>query len=224
MILNIVELGLIDYKEALDVQEKLLSLCDKGCIDDTLLLLEHPAVLTLGTSADAANIYLSQDELDRFGVTVCKTNRGGDVTYHGPGQVVGYPIFNLMHHGKDIRDYIFKLQEVFIRLLFEQFDITAHRELSKYTGVYVDNSKITAIGIAITRWISMHGFAFNVNTDLSHFSWINPCGLSDRGVTSLQKLTGSAQDISRINMLISQYFCEVFHMEARECALKSLIG
>ncbi len=221
---NIVDLGLIDYKQALDIQEKLLSLCEQDSIDDTLLLLEHPAVLTLGNNANPDNIYLSQDEMNRLGVQVYKTNRGGDVTYHGPGQIVGYPIFNLMHHGKDIRDYLVKIQEVFIRLLADHYNITAHSELSKYTGVYVGDCKITAIGIAITKWVSMHGFAFNVNTDLSHFSWINPCGLSDRGVTSLQTLTGELQDIDRIKEWISGYFSRIFNMEAHECTLKSLIG
>jgi len=224
MRLNVVFAGQVDYKEALDVQEKLLSLCEQDNIEDTLLLLEHPPVLTLGTSADRSNIFLSAQELQDKGVIVYKVNRGGDVTYHGPGQIVGYPIFNLLHHGKDIRKYIYNIQEVFIRLLSDQFGIAAHRELMKYSGVYVDNNKVTAIGVAIIRWISMHGFAFNVNTDLSHFSWINPCGLSDRGVTSLQKLTGAAQDIGHVNKMIAQYFCEVFEMEAEECTLKSLIG
>ncbi len=221
---NIVDLGLIDYKQALDIQEELLTLCEQDKIDDTLLLLEHPAVLTLGNNANPGNIYLSQDEMNRLGVKVYQTNRGGDVTYHGPGQIVGYPIFNLMHHGKDIRDYLFRIQEVFIRLLADHFNITAHREMSKYAGVYVDSSKITAIGIAITKWVSMHGFAFNVNTDLSHFSWINPCGLSDRGVTSLQALTGEPQDIVQIKEMISGYFSQIFNMEAHKCTLKSLIG
>lgn len=221
---NVVYAGQIDYKEALDVQENLLSLCEQDEIEDTLLLLEHPAVLTLGTSADRSNIFLSDQQLEDKGVKVYKVSRGGDVTYHGPGQIVGYPIFNLMRHGKDIRNYIFNIQEVFIRLLSNGFGIAAHRELLKYAGVYVENNKITAIGVAVIRWISMHGFAFNVNTDLSHFSWINPCGLSDRGVTSLQELTGSTQDIDHINKMITQYFCEVFKMEAKECTLKSLIG
>jgi len=221
---NVVYAGQIDYKEALDIQETLLSLCEQDKIKDTLLLLEHPPVLTLGTSADRTHIFLSEQELKNRGVKVYEVNRGGDVTYHGPGQIVGYPIFNLMRHGKDIRKYIFNIQEVFIRLLTNEFGITAHRELKKYAGVYVETNKITAIGVAVIRWISMHGFAFNVNTDLSHFSWINPCGLSDRGVTSLQKLTGTTQDINDINKMIAQYFGEVFEMEAEECTLKSLIG
>lgn len=224
MRLNIIYAGLFDYKEALDVQEKLLSLCEQDKIEDTLLLLEHPPVLTLGTSADRSNIFLSEDELKSKGVKVYEVNRGGDVTYHGPGQIVGYPIFNLMRHGKDIRKYIFNIQEIFLRLLSNEFGITAHRELKKYAGVYVNDNKIAAIGVAIIRWISMHGFAFNVNTDLSHFSWINPCGLSDRGVTSLKELTGSTQNICDINKMIAQYFCEVFEMEASNCTLKSLTG
>ncbi len=221
---NVVYAGQIDYKEALDIQENLLLQCEQDKIDDTLLLLEHPAVLTLGTSANTSNIFLSEQQLKEKGVQIYNVNRGGDVTYHGPGQIVGYPIFNLMHHGKDIRKYIYNIQEVFIRLLSKEFGIEAQRELMKYAGVYVENNKITAIGVAVIRWISMHGFAFNVNTDLSHFSWINPCGLSDRGVTSLQKLTGSIQDIALINKMITRYFCDVFEMEANECTLENLIG
>ena len=112
------------------------------------------------------------------------------MTYHGPGQIVGYPIFNLTRHGRDIHDFVFKMQEVFIRLLVREFGLEPHRESGKYTGVWIGEDKITAIGIHVRRWTTTHGFAFNVNTDLSHFKWINPCGLSDRGVTSLEKTHG----------------------------------
>lgn len=223
MKLNIVCLGLIDYKEALDIQEALLTRCKNGA-DDTLLLLEHPPVLTMGVRAEASNIYLTQEQLDENNVKVYPVNRGGDVTYHGPGQIVGYPIFNLQRHGKDIKDFVKKIQDVFIHLLQKEFAITAHSEKDKYTGVWVGNDKITAIGIAVRHWVSMHGFAFNVNTDLSHFLWINPCGLTGRGVTSLQKLTGHKQDMDCLNQLTAKYFCEAFGMEGQVCSLKSLIG
>jgi len=224
MKLNIVQLGLIDYKEALNIQEKLLDLCKINELEDTLLLLEHPPVLTMGTRAEKTNIYLTQEQLEAYNIKVYEINRGGDVTYHGPGQIVGYPIFNLVRHGKDIKDYVKKIQEVFLRLLANEFGIMAHREQEKYTGVWVGSDKITAIGIAVRHWVSMHGFAFNVNTDLSHFLWINPCGLSGRGVTSLQKQTGEKQDMNRLNKLVAKYFCEVFGMEENVCNIKSLIG
>lgn len=224
MILNIVNLGLIEYGKALELQEQLLSLCEKKTIDDTLLLLEHPPVITMGTRAEESNIYLPREQLDKMGVCIYNVSRGGDVTYHGPGQIVGYPIMNLTRHGKDIHAFIFKIQEVIIRLLEREYGIQASREFSKYTGVWIGNEKITAIGIALKRWVSMHGFAFNVNTDLSHFKWINPCGLSDRSITSLQKLTNTPQDIDHLNSLIGDYFCEVFGMEGRICTVESLIG
>lgn len=224
MKLNIVQLGLIDYKEALDIQEKLLELCKINKLDDTLLLLEHPPVLTIGTRAEITNIYLTQEQLEAYNVKVYAINRGGDVTYHGPGQIVGYPIINLARHGKDIKDYVKKIQEVFLRLLADEFNIMAHSEQEKYSGVWVGSDKITAIGIAVRHWVSMHGFAFNINTDLSHFLWINPCGLSGRGVTSLQKLTGQKQDMDYINKLIIKYFCEVFGMEEKICNIQNLIG
>jgi len=224
MSLNIVKLGLIDYKEALDLQEKLHTLIMEKILDDTLLLLEHPPVLTLGVRGNLSNIYLSQEQLDQMGISVHEVNRGGDVTYHGPGQIVGYPIFNLTRHGKDIRDFVFKIQEVFIHLLGQEYRLDAHRESSKYTGVWVGNEKITAIGIELKHWTSKHGFAFNVNTDLSHFSWINPCGLSDRGVTSLERLTGKKQDMEHLSKLVAEYFCSVFGMEGNVCLIESLIG
>lgn len=224
MKINIVHLGFADYKDALELQESLHVQIKEEALDDTLLLLEHPPVLTLGTRGDHTNIYLSQEDLEKKGVSVYEVGRGGDVTYHGPGQIVGYPILNLNRHGKDIHDFVFKIQEVFIRLLGEEYKLNAHREDSKYTGVWVENEKITAIGIAVRHWTSMHGFAFNINTDLSHFSWINPCGLTDRSVTSLEKLTGYKHDLQKLNHQVAGYFCDVFGMEGNTCLVKDLIG
>jgi lipoyl(octanoyl) transferase len=224
MKLNVVNLGRIEYDKALDIQEKLLAKCQNQGLDDTLLLLEHPAVLTMGIRAEKSNIFLSQEQLQAYGVRIYEINRGGDVTYHGPGQIVGYPIFHLSRHGKSIKDFVLKIQEVFIRLLTNEYGISPHREDKKYMGVWVGNDKITAIGIAVQHWVAMHGFAFNVNTDLSHFNWINPCGLTGRGVTSLQKLTGTTQDMDHLYQLTAQYFCEVFHMEENICTIESLIG
>lgn len=210
MKLNIAVLGLIDYKEALELQERLHKLQLEGKTGDCLLLLEHPPVLTSGRRGSKDNILLKPAQLEELGVQVYEINRGGDITYHGPGQIVGYPVINLNNIGRDIKDFVWKLEEVFIRLLETEYGIAAYREEKKYTGVWVGDSKITAIGIAVKQWVTMHGFAFNVNTDLSHFKWINPCGITDRGVTSVQELTGEKQNINYLNMRAAEYFCEIF--------------
>jgi lipoyl(octanoyl) transferase len=208
--LNILQPGRLDYKEALDLQEKMMLLRQQNEIPDTLILLEHPPVLTLGRRGEYENILLSKDVLEAQGVKIYEVSRGGDVTYHGPGQIVGYPIMDLSPMGKDIKEYVYKIEEVFIRLLLNEFGIKADRDEKKYTGVWVGNEKITAIGVAVKRWVTMHGFAFNVNTDLSHFHWINPCGITDKGVTSVQKLLGKEMDFAKMNELVIKYFCEVF--------------
>ncbi|MBN1778559.1 MAG: lipoyl(octanoyl) transferase LipB [Clostridiales bacterium] len=222
--LNVVFLGITEYQKALDIQQALHERVMNNEAGDTLLLLEHPPVLTMGQSAECKNVYLSEEQQKKLGVSVYRIDRGGDVTYHGPGQIVGYPIFNLTRHGKDVHAFMHKVQEVFLRLLAREFGLKPHREDGKYTGIWIGENKITAFGIHIRRWTTTHGFAFNVNTDLSHFRWINPCGLSDRGVTSLEEQMGEKQDMERLNKLIAQYFCEVFGMEENVCTLQSLIG
>lgn len=223
MNVNISVLGKIDYAEALAIQQKLHELRLQNQIEDTFLLLEHPPVLTLGTRGVYSNILLPEKELEAGGVKIYEVNRGGDVTYHGPGQIVGYPVMDLKEHGRDIKQFVWNLEEVFIRLLKENFEISAYRDQNKYTGVWVDNNKITAIGIAVKRWVTMHGFAFNVNTNLEHFKWINPCGILDKGVTSLEKLTGSEHDISHMNELLIKYFTEIFGLEYKLVDIKQLI-
>lgn len=213
MDLELILPGKIDYKEALELQEKTLELRQQDKIPDTLILLEHPPVLTLGRRGEYDNILFSKEALEAQGVKVYEINRGGDVTYHGPGQIVGYPIMDLTKMGRDVKEYVYKIEEVFIRLLLNEYGIIAHRDEKKYTGVWVGNEKITAIGIAVKRWVTMHGFAFNVNTDLSHFKWINPCGITDKGVTSVEKLIGKKIDLNKMNQLVIQYFCEVFEKQ-----------
>lgn len=214
--IQVVKLGRIDYKKALGLQEKLMALRQAGKGYDTLILLEHPPVLTIGRRGSESNILLPEEMLRANGVSIYNVSRGGDVTYHGPGQIVGYPIFDLNQHGKDIKDFVGKIEEVFIRLLAKEFGIDAHRDEKKYTGVWVGDSKITAIGIAVKHWVTMHGFAFNVNTDLNHFKWINPCGITDKGVTSLEKLTGKPLDFVEMNNMVARYFSEVFDIELME--------
>ena len=210
---NIVSLGRVDYMEALDLQEKLLAKRQQGEIDNTLLLLEHPAVLTLGKRGLYSNIIVPKEELAANRISIYEVARGGDVTYHGPGQIVGYPIIDLKDLNKGVKDFVWTIEEVFIRLLKKEYGITAHREEKKYTGVWVGDEKITAIGIAVKHWVTMHGFAFNVNTELEHYKWINPCGISDKGVTSLEKLLGFPQDFAKLNEMVIEYFCEIFDFE-----------
>ena len=201
-----------DYLEALAMQEKLLQLRQQNKVPDIMLLLQHPPTVTLGTRENRYNIITPEAELEKLGVNIYKINRGGDVTYHGPGQIVGYPILNLNGYGKSVRLYVDKLEEVFLGLLGQEYGVTAGRD-SQYTGVWVGNEKIAAIGCSVKRWVTMHGFAFNVNTDLNHFTWINPCGIIDKGVTSLQKILGQPQDINTVNGQIIFHFSRVFNCE-----------
>ncbi|MFZ5752723.1 MAG: lipoyl(octanoyl) transferase LipB [Bacillota bacterium] len=205
-------LGKMDYKEALSIQEHLLKLRQQDLIEDTLLLLEHPPVLTMGVRGSRSNIIIPEEVLKAQGVNIYQVNRGGDVTYHGPGQIVGYPILDLNKHGRDIPDFFRKIEETFIQLLKEEYGITAGRN-SKYPGVWVGEEKITAIGCAVKRWVTMHGFAFNVNTQLEHFRWINPCGITDRGVTSLQKILGYPEELQKVNEQVVRYFCKIFNVQ-----------
>jgi lipoyl(octanoyl) transferase len=186
-------LGRIEYREAWELQDRLAKQRLADSIPDTLLLLEHPPTLTLGRGADAANILAGADRLARMGVAVVETNRGGDVTYHGPGQLVGYPILNLSRppHRPDLHLYLRNLEEVLIRTL-AAFGVESGR-FPGYTGVWTGMGspqarKVAAIGIRTSRWITQHGFALNVCTDLSHFDLIVPCGIRDYDVTSLQLL------------------------------------
>jgi lipoyl(octanoyl) transferase len=227
MKLNIVKLGLIEYQTALDLQLKILKLVQQEAIYDVLLLLEHPPVLTIGINGKENNILVNEDALGAMGVSVIHTNRGGDVTYHGPGQVVAYPILNLNHFNKDVKDYVRLLEETSISLLREEYSLNADRKLG-FPGVWVGNDKITAIGCAVKRWVTMHGFAFNVNTNLEHFKWINPCGFTDKGATSLEKLHGESQDMDRVEGLIIKHFTAIFDVEPeiidKEVFLRKLEG
>ena len=208
--INIIMFDSIDYSEALSFQEKLLKERQQGIINDTLIILEHPPVITLGRRGDVSNILASRSDLDSRGVKIYSVSRGGDVTSHGPGQIVGYVIMDLNNYGRDIRLFVKNIETVFINLLKNDYQIDAQTGEAKYTGVWVGNEKITAIGISVHHGVTMHGFSFNVNTDLNHFNWINPCGLTGKGVTSLFKLTGKEQDMNLVRKQVVKYFCEVF--------------
>ncbi len=187
-------LGVVDYQAGLELQKQLVEERRAGRIRNTLLLLEHPPVITLGvkTRRGPSNIVASPEALAAEGVAVVETGRGGDVTYHGPGQLVGYPIFDLRPDRQDVHRYVRDLEEALI-LAVRTFGIEAGR-VKGLTGVWVGppgrEEKLAAIGVRISRWITSHGFALNVGTDLTHFDLIVPCGISDRGVTSLERLLG----------------------------------
>lgn len=208
-ILRVADLGTIEYEKALALQTELVERRRTEEIPDTLLLLEHPPVITMGKSAKKTDILAEPSILDAAGATVHVINRGGEVTYHGPGQLVGYIIANLYQHDRKLRRFIENLEDVFVRLLDEDYGITAGRD-EEHRGVWVGDEKITAIGIAVKNKVTMHGFAFNVNPDLSHFDWIVPCGIRDRGQTSLQKLTGARQDLSVTKRQVARQFGSVF--------------
>jgi lipoyl(octanoyl) transferase len=224
MRLNICRLGYMDYAKALAIQENLLALRQQNVVEDMLLLVEHPSVLTLGIRGKQSNILASDEELTANGVTIYRVNRGGDVTYHGLGQIVGYPIMDLKKQDRGVKQYVWNVEDVFIRLLSMEFGIVASRGERKYTGVWVDDKKITAIGIAVKHGVTMHGFAFNVNTDLEHFRWINPCGITERGVTSLQDLLGQKIDFDKANDMVAEYFAAVFNAEAYGVNILDLLG
>ncbi|SIQ59884.1 lipoyl(octanoyl) transferase [Alkalispirochaeta americana] len=210
--LEVRDLGLVSYKEALALQYELVRQRQQGEIPDTLLLLEHPPVITLGRSAAESDILAPPEVLDAAGATIERIERGGETTYHGPGQLVGYLIVDLRQHLRSLKRYVHLLEEAFILLLEEHYLIKAGRD-PEHRGVWVDNKKITALGVAVQQRVTFHGFAFNVNTDLSHFSWIIPCGISDRGQTSLQELTGAPTDMQRIKDEISRILAELFGFE-----------
>jgi lipoyl(octanoyl) transferase len=208
--LEVRRLGLIGYDEALALQRELVEERRANRVPDLLLLLEHPPVITLGVRSDVAraNVVASSERLADLGVTIHETGRGGDVTYHGPGQVVGYPILDLRPDRCDVHEYVRDLEEVMIRTC-AAYGVLAGR-ISGLTGTWVGAEKIGAIGIRISRWITSHGFAFNVRTDLDHFKLIVPCGITDRGVTSLEKVMGKSIPMRDAEETIARSFADVF--------------
>jgi lipoyl(octanoyl) transferase len=204
----------MEYAEALALQRTLVEERRADRVPDLLLLLQHPAVITLGVRGDGgrSNITAGRARLDELGVAVHDAGRGGDVTYHGPGQVVGYPIVDLRPDRCDVHRYVRDLEEVMIRVCAD-YGVTAGR-VAGLTGAWVGGEKIGAIGVRISRWITSHGFAFNVNTDLSHFDLIVPCGIADRGVTSLRNVIGGEVREQDVERAIARHFADVFGREA----------
>ncbi len=213
--LDVIDLGLLPWEEAWSIQQDFVAKRKAGLVPDTLLFVEHPHVITLGRNADEAHMLKSRDALQDLGISVHEANRGGDVTYHGPGQLVGYPIFDVAAWRKDIRAFVKALEEAIIRTLSES-GIVAHTRDGKETGVYVlqanqQPAKICALGIHLSRWISSHGFALNLNPDLRYFQHIVPCGLT-LPVTSLAAL-GVTADRETLMRRISSHLAEIFDLE-----------
>ena len=205
------DLGLTGYKEAWDLQIKTFEKRRNNEINDTFFLLEHPNTYTLGKVADKNNLISSEEFQKEKNISVYEIDRGGDITYHGPGQVVGYPIINLSEWHEDTHKYLRSLEELII-LTCRDYGLSAER-ISGLTGVWIQNRKIAAIGIKVSRWITMHGFAFNVNTDLSLFSGIIPCGIQDKEVTSLQKELHKNISIQEVKEKLLHYFKLVFEYD-----------
>lgn len=208
--IEIRRLGRVPYADALDLQRRLVEERKADRVEDLLLLVEHPHVLTLGVRGDGgrSHILATDESLAARGVQVFETGRGGDVTYHGPGQVVGYPIICLKPDRCDVHRYVRDLEEVLIRTAAD-YGIAAGR-VEGLTGVWVEREKLAAIGVRIARWVTSHGFALNVTTDLDYFNLIIPCGIADRGVTSLEKLLGRAVDLTEVEQRVAKHFCDVF--------------
>ena len=214
MTCQVENLGVVNYADGLRLQLERVTARKAGTIPDTLLLLEHPHVYTLGRNAKTENLLISAEQLAARGAQVFEIDRGGDVTYHGPGQLVGYPILDLAKHRRDIAWYMRSLEEVLIAVA-QDYGIQAGR-LAGAPGVWVGNDKLAAMGVHISRWVTSHGFAFNVNTDLRYFDCIVPCGLRDKGVTSLQKLLGRPVEMEEVIERVARQFGRVFEVEMVE--------
>jgi lipoyl(octanoyl) transferase len=242
----VVDLGLISYAEAWELQKRVVAARKAGAVEDVLLLCEHPHVITLGRSGKRANLLASENVLRQKGVDYFETTRGGDITYHGPGQVVGYPILNLGAIKRDVVWYVRMLEEAMIRATAE-FGIVADRESGK-TGIWVENSKpdllatrhsftlsregplatasaqkLAAIGVHISRWVTSHGFAYNVATDLRYFELIVPCGIAERKATSLEKLLERRVGMEEVKPRLTKHVGEVFGLEMRTAEREELL-
>jgi len=228
--LTVHQLGRVEYEDGLKLQKLFGQARSKELVPDSLLLLEHPPVLTLGRGGKAQNIVVGEEEIKKLGVEIFQTDRGGDVTYHGPGQIVGYPIFLLPPGRRDVRRYIRDLEEAIIRAL-ASFGIRGER-IAKWPGVWVVGprspapEKIAAIGVHISRWQTSHGFALNVNTDLSHFELIIPCGIEEAGVTSIERQLSRRVESFEVQSALATAFGEVFggSVEIAGPAMRTISG
>ncbi len=206
--MQVIRLGLVDYNTAYSMQKELVAKRIRGEVPDTLILLEHGPVFTVGRSGSSGSILITEEKCLKEKIAVFKVDRGGDVTYHGPGQLVGYPILDLSGYGKDIHKFLRLLEEVIIRVLAE-YGLKALR-LSGLTGVWVGQKKIASIGVGVRKWVSFHGFSLNVAPFMRHFSFINPCGLGDGRMTSMKELLGYNLPVEDVREKVVKSFSEVF--------------
>lgn len=208
-ILEARHLGRMEYDRGLELQERIVARRRRGEVEDQLLLLEHSHVITLGSAARREHVLASSDRLRELGIQLTETGRGGDVTYHGPGQLVGYPILDLRPDRKDVHRYLRDLESVLLRVL-DSYGLTGER-IEGRTGVWCRGAKVAAIGIRVSSgWITSHGFALNVSTDLAYFETIVPCGLDDRSVTSLEALLGERVEMEGVLTRTAEAFAEIF--------------
>lgn len=223
-LLLITDLGLLSYADAYALQQRLVSARKADAIDDVLLFCEHPHVITLGRNASRANLLASEHVLRQKNVELHPTNRGGDITYHGPGQIVGYPIVNLDKIKRDVGWYVRTLEEAMIRASAD-FGVTAYRVPGK-TGIWVQatpaEEKLAAIGVHISRWITSHGFAYNVSTDLRYFDLIIPCGIADRKATSLEKLLQRSVSSAEVKASLVHHFAALIGRDPRSLCREEL--
>jgi len=205
--INNIKLGVVDYQQAYGLQKEFVGKHIEGKGENALILLQHNPVITIGRGGDKKNILVSEKYLESTGIKLYEIDRGGDVTYHGPGQLTGYPIIDLKLFKKDIYWYLRQLEEVIIKVLAE-YGIIGKR-VEGYTGVWVNDEKICAIGIAVRHWITYHGFALNVYPNMSHFGLITPCGITDKGVTSIEKILGYKANMDEIMDITASAFTEL---------------
>src|SRR5437867_2406519 len=221
-----IDLGLIGYAEAWALQKRIVAARKADAMEDVLLLCEHPHVITLGRNGKREHLLASERVLRQRGVEFHATDRGGDITYHGPGQIVGYPILNLAEIRRDVVWYVRTLEEAMIRATAE-FGIEVGREAGK-TGIWARTAsgaaeKLAAIGVHISRWVTSHGFAYNVSTDLRYFDLIVPCGIADRKATLLEKLLGRTVEQEEVAPRIARHLGELFGREMQEASKKELL-
>lgn len=218
--LFVVSLGRTKYADAWELQRRIFTARLEHRIDDVLLLTEHDHVYTLGKAADDNHLLAKNEELSKKGVDVFWIDRGGDITYHGPGQIVGYPIIDLNQHYNDIHRYLRDIEEAIIRTLAD-YGIAAGRE-PEFTGVWVKEEKIAAIGVKVSKWVTMHGFALNVNTDLSYFDRIIPCGIFHKGVTTLRQILGTDVTLEDVHQKLMNHFATLFHWDVKQISRDEL--
>jgi lipoyl(octanoyl) transferase len=224
--LLITDLGLISYSDACALQQRIVAARKAGTIDDVLLLCEHLHVITLGRNANRANLLASENVLRQKGVELHSSNRGGDITYHGPGQIIGYPILNLDKIKRDVGWYVRTLEEVMIRASAD-FGVAAYRVPGK-TGIWIQaaptEEKLAAIGVHLSRWVSSHGFAYNVSTDLRYFDLIVPCGIADRKPTSLEKVLQRNISLAEVKPRLTHHLAELFSLNPCPITREALVS